>query len=251
MTSRSPSLAHASGAASAGGPPDVPEVSLEIVEDTTATSRCDEGYLRVHRRKLVAHRPGAPASARFPYDVVERWNQDAVAVLPHFARGGARWVVLRTAVRPPVALRKDPLLTGPIPFPHGAREGVLWEIVAGLVEADERSIEGFARCAARELAEELGVHLPAEAMRPLGGAVFPSAGIVGECIYFYEAEIDPATRGAPEGDGSPLEHAAAIEEVLLHDALAWCDAGQLPDAKTELALRRLDARLRAAAEPRA
>jgi ADP-ribose pyrophosphatase len=235
-----PSEANAHGRAS---PPEVPTVSLEIVEDTTATSRCDEGYLRVHRRELVAHRPGQPPTERFRYDVVERWNQDAVGVLPHFARDGVRWVVLRTAVRPPVALRKDPLLDGPIAFPQGAREGVLWEIVAGLVEADERSVEGFARCAARELAEELGVHMDAREMRPLGGAVFPSAGIVGECIYFYEAEIDPAARHAPEGDGSPLERDAAIEEFALAEALSWCDAGLLPDAKTELSLRRLAARL--------
>lgn len=226
-------------------PPAVPEVKLEIVEDTTATSRCDEGYLRVHRRKLVAHRPGEAPSKRFAYDVVERWNQDAVAVLPHFVRDGVRWVVLRTAVRPPVALRKDPLLEGPIPFPQGAREGVLWELVAGLIEADERDAPGFARCAARELAEELGVHMDASEMKPLGGAVFPSAGVIGECIYFYGAEIDPTSRKDPEGDGSPLEHAAAIAEFTLAEALAWCDAGQLPDAKTELALRRLDALLRA------
>jgi ADP-ribose pyrophosphatase len=226
-------------------PPPVPEVALDVVEDRTATSRCDEGYLRVHRRKLVARRPGAERSEPFPYDVVERWNQDAVAVLPHYAKAGARIVVLRTAVRPPIALRSDPLLDGPIALPPGARAGVLWEIVAGLVEKDERDVEGFARCAARELAEELGVHMPASAMRPLGGAVFPSAGIVGECIYFYEAEIDPSTRKAPEGDGSPLERDAAFCEVSLEEALAWCDAGAIPDAKTELALRRLDARLRA------
>jgi ADP-ribose pyrophosphatase len=76
--------------------------------------------------------------------------------------------------------------------------------------------------------------------------MFPSAGVIGECIYFYAAEIDPASRTEPEGDGSPLEHAAAIAEFTLAEALAWCDAGQLPDAKTELALRRLDARIRAA-----
>lgn len=235
--------------ASPSAPPAVPEVSLEVVEDYTSRSRPDEGYLRVLRRRLVAHRPGGVTSEPFAYDVVERWNQDAVAVLAHFERDGARFVVLRSAVRPPIALRSAPMLDGPIPLPDRARTGVLWEIVAGLVEPDERSVEGFARCAARELAEELGVHLRPSDMRPLGGATFPSAGSIGECIYLYEVEIDPAARKEPEGDGSPLERAAAIEEVTLADALAWCDAGALPDCKTELALRRLDAKLRARRTP--
>jgi hypothetical protein len=43
-----------------------------------------------------------------------------------------------------------------------------------------------------------------------------------------------------------LEKGAALALVALDRALDWCDRGLLPDAKTELSLRRLDARLRAA-----
>ena len=228
-------------------PPEVPEVALEIVGDRTATSKCDEGYLRVRRYDLRARwrGEGAPSepSEPFKYDVVQRWNADAVAVLPHFVRDGARRVVLRSSLRPPIPLRGAPFLDDvDPPLPPAAARGVLWEIPAGLVEKDERSAAGLVACAVRETEEEIGVVVARENMRPLGGAMFPSAGVVGELIFFFECEVDLATRKEPGGDGSPLERNARVVDVSLQDALRWCDAGLLPDAKTEIALRRFAAR---------
>jgi ADP-ribose pyrophosphatase len=223
--------------------PDAPPVALEIVGDRTATSKCDEGYLRVRRLDLRARWKGEPQpSEPFKYDVVERWNPDAVAVLPHFEKDGVRHVVLRTCIRPPAAMRQAKYVEGAPPLPHAATKGVLWEIVAGLVEKDERTAEGLVRCAVRETEEEIGVTVDPAIVRPLGGPIFPTAGVVGELIYFFECEVDLSTRRDPGGDGSPLEANAVIIDLPLARALEACDAGLLPDAKTELALRRFAAR---------
>lgn len=221
-------------------PPKIPRVRLEVVEDNTATSKCDEGYLRVKRRKLVArYGDGSEPSERFAYDVVERWNQDAVSVIPHFVRDGKTWVILRSSIRPPVALRPDPIVAGGVPLPPGAKDGELWEVCAGLVEKDERTTEGLVACVAREMDEELGLSVDVASIRALGGAIFPSAGIIGEVIYLYECEVDPSKRGEPGGDGSPLERHASIIEVPLARTLDWCEQGLIPDVKTELSIRRL------------
>ncbi|MBI2391629.1 MAG: NUDIX hydrolase [Deltaproteobacteria bacterium] len=219
-------------------PPPLPAIRLEVTEDYTAQSRPDEGYLRVRRRKMRAHHADGTSSEEFKYDVVERWNQDAVAILLHFVRDGARHVILRSAVRPPLAMRDD-WIAGE--YPDGVSRGELWEIPAGLVEQHERDRAGLVACAVRETEEEVGLHIRVEDVRPLGGAFFPSAGVVGECVFLFEAEVDPRERPRPEGDG-PLEKGASVVEVPLSTALAWCDRGALPDAKTELALRRLAAR---------
>jgi ADP-ribose pyrophosphatase len=56
----------------------------------------------------------------------------------------------------------------------------------------------------------------------------------------------PGRHDAPhEGDGSPLEEGAVLEWRELASAIAACEAGEIEDAKTELAFRRLAARLAA------
>lgn len=219
-------------------PPPLPGIELTITEDYTAQSKCDEGYLRIKRKKLVATYPDGAKSDEFKYDVVERWNQDAIAILLHFMRDGERHVILRSAVRPPLALRNDLL---PAARVAGVDRGELWEIVAGLVEKDERTPEGLILCAVRETEEEVALKIRKEDVRPLGGVFFPSAGIVGECIFLFEAEVDATNRPEPVGDGA-LEKNAKVIEVPLSRALEWCDQGLLPDSKTELAIRRFAAR---------
>src|SRR5579859_6558736 len=94
-------------------PPELPDVTLEVVDDRTSSSRCDEGYLCVRRFDLRARwSDRTDASEPFKYDVVQRWNMDAVAILPHFARDGVRHVVLRSSIRPPVPLRGEPFIEG-------------------------------------------------------------------------------------------------------------------------------------------
>jgi len=222
-------------------PPPLPEIGLEITEDYTGGSRCDEGYLRVKRRKMRARYADGSNSDEFKYDVVERWNQDAVAILLHGVRNGVRYIVLRSAIRPPLALREN-LLAGAVEYPAGVSRGELWEIPAGLVEKDERDAKGLVTCAVRETEEEVGLTIREEDVRPLGGAMLPSSGIIGECVFLYECEVDTSRAHSPEGDGA-LERNARVIEVPFEQALDWCDRGLLPDAKTELAIRRFARRL--------
>lgn len=214
--------------------PPLPVVELRTEEDLSPAS--DAGFLRLHRHRLRLRYPDGSDSAAFVYDTVGREALDAVVVAPHFVdASGARCVYLRSAVRPPVRLRP----ASSRPLPEKPTLGVLWELVAGLVEPDECSPEGLRRCAARELAEELGFDLPPAAFAPLGAATFPLPGVIGERHHFFHVEVAPATRSTPSEDGSVLESRAAIASIRLAEALQLAAAGEIEDAKTELALRRL------------
>ncbi|MCC6646824.1 MAG: NUDIX hydrolase [Polyangiaceae bacterium] len=217
--------------------PPLPSIVVSVVDDVTAGSRCDEGFLRVRRRRLTLTFPGGATSRPFAYDEAWRAALDAVTMAAHFVdEAGVRRVFLRSSVRPPVALRPDE------PVARGPRTGGLWELPAGLVEPEERGEAGLRRCAARELEEELGVTVADDALRALGAGVYPSPGVIGERIYFYEVEVDPSSRRAPGLDGSPLEEAAEIVAYPLAAALSLADEGFFDDMKTELGLRRLAAR---------
>jgi ADP-ribose pyrophosphatase len=178
----------------------------------------------VSRFDLVVSYPDGTESTAFQYDVADRRALDAAVIVAHFALDGVRHVYLRSAVRPPCALR----LLEP------AHEGSLWEVPAGLIEPDEDP----AAAAARELGEELGFVADASAMTPLGPWTFPVPGMIAERSHYYCVEVDPGARATPTEDGSALERAAAICAVPLSEALAHCRSGAIRDAKTELALRR-------------
>jgi ADP-ribose pyrophosphatase len=208
--------------------PDAPPVTLEIVLERTADARATGGFLNLRRVDLKALYPNGVVSAPFAYDVCDREAMDAVIVVAHF-RGsdGTRHVLLRSCVRPPVALREPSE-----PVDEGGR---MWEVVAGLIEPGEEA----ARAGARELAEELGFEVPASALAPLGPFTYPAPGIIGERHVYFHVEVDPRARKTPTEDGSALERGAAIVDVALPRALEAARAGKLRDAKTELALRRL------------
>src|SRR5262245_46893002 len=132
--------------------PPFPALRLELVDDTTARSRCDEGFVRLRRRTLRLVFPDGQTSEPFAYDEAYREACGAVVVVPwsRAPQGEAR-VSLRSALRPPVALREARVEPAGAPPPPSQ----LWEICAGLVEPDERGEGGLVRCAARELGEEL------------------------------------------------------------------------------------------------
>ncbi|HEY5959618.1 MAG TPA: NUDIX domain-containing protein [Polyangiaceae bacterium] len=221
--------------------PDVPTVQLKVIEDLTPSQ--PRGFLKLVRRRLVAIGPGETRSEPFTYDEVDRKGIDAVVVAAYFFDHGQEpkqpRVYLRSATRPPVALRDmaRPPIEGVV-----ARLG-LWELVAGIVELEESHPAGIVDCARRELGEELGFRVEREALRPLGTSTFPAPGVIGERHFFFEVEVDPARRGQPSLDGSPLERLGAIVDVTLVDALRACANGEIEDAKTELGLRRLAERL--------
>jgi ADP-ribose pyrophosphatase len=207
-----------------------PSTSLQLVRESLS----DPGFLRVRHRVLRAKFPNGSLSSEFPYDEVERTALDAVVIAAHFLDAqGVRQVFLRSALRPPVAFRTV--------LQVGERDdgGHLWELPAGLVENNERSAQGLRACAARELQEELGLRLPPDAMLPLGPSTFPAPAVIAERHFYFHCEVDPASQTAPAGDGSALERHASIVAVPLEDALIRMRAGEIQDAKTEIALRRL------------
>jgi len=214
--------------------PAAPVIHLDLVEELTPQQPA--GFCRLVRRRLSA-RPGhGHGSAPFVYDWVERRALDAVVVAAYYvgAEGSPR-VYLRSATRPPVALRDSSRL----PRAEWLRHEGLWELAAGLIEDDEETSEGIVRCACRELEEELGFTVPANEMRPLGPSSLPSPGVIGERHFFFQVKVEPSQRKSPSLDGSALEQFGAIIDVSLSDALLACRNGEVEDAKTELGLRRL------------
>jgi len=217
--------------------------AIELVEDRTANSRCDEGFLHVRRFRARNRRADGSASREYPIDVIERPTLDAVAVCL-WARGpGGPEVLLRLGLRPAAYFRKDQSPAFPEPVYL-----LFEEVVAGVLEPGERGLEALRRRAAAEVEEEAGLSVPPERFASLGGAFFMLPGTASEKIHVVAAEVargdGPAIRDAPEhGDGSPLEEGGALRWRPLADAIAACERGEIEDAKTEIALRRLAARL--------
>jgi ADP-ribose pyrophosphatase len=215
--------------------PPLPAIALSLDRERSEHAPAN-AYLRIRRLELRAHFAEGVVSEPFFYDIVDRKALDAVVVAPHFRdESGARKVLLRSALRPPVAFRPRDAW----PMPERATLGGLWEVPAGLVEENERSEEGLRLCACRELYEETGARVEPDAMRPLGPSTFPCPGVIGERHFYFHAEIDPLSLVPPVEDGTVLERQAALVVVTLEDALALVRAGEIEDAKTEIALRRL------------
>lgn len=218
--------------------PPLPEIALELLEDVSPEQ--PPGFLRVVRRRLRALYPDGDKSVPFTYDEVDRRSIDAVVLVAYYRDDrGEPWVYLRSALRPPIVFRDS----ARSPRPDADPRGSIWELPAGLVEPGEQSESGLREAAVRELHEEIGFRLSPDAFEELGPSTFPAPGVLAERHFFYCVEVDPAARAEPPLDGSPLEHGGAVASVPVAAALDACRRGVIPDAKTELALRRLEERL--------
>jgi len=224
----------------------MPEVTeIEIVEDYTARARCDEGFLRLKRLRARNRRADGSRSAEYPIDVIDRPTLDAVAVCLWSRTPRGVEVLTRRGLRPAAYFRRGK--TAALPEPEYL---LVEEIVAGVLEPGERGLDALRRRGAEEAREEAGVEIAPERLEVLGGPFFPLPGIASEKIHLLAGEV---ARGAAqgrheaphEGDGSPLEEGAVLEWRELGAAIAACEAGEIEDAKTEIALRRLSARLAA------
>jgi 8-oxo-dGTP pyrophosphatase MutT (NUDIX family) len=107
----------------------------------------------------------------------------------------------------------------------------LWEVPAGRLEPGEAP----ATTAARELAEEAGVK--AGQWSELG-VILPSPGICDEHIHLFFAQQLSATPMARD----PLEF-IEVHWIPLPEAIRWAQQGEIADAKTLVALFRVQSRL--------
>ncbi len=213
---------------------------LEIVDDLGATTPSNRGFLKVRRLRLRAHYDDGRVTDPFPYDVVDRAALDAVCMVlwtdnpdaPHDPL-----VLVRTALRPPLLLRR----ARPMVVPDPRTELLLWELPAGLIEPDERGEAGVMDCAARETEEETGFALTPDAFRRLSVPVYLSPGLCAEKIHFVTAHIPDRGRVGVATTSEVLEHSSECVWWPLSLCLQRCAEGVIEDAKTELGLLRFAA----------
>jgi ADP-ribose pyrophosphatase len=210
---------------------------IEIVEDRTAASRCDEGFLRVSRLRLRNVYDDGSTSEPYACDVVTRPSPDAVvAALYRRARSGRVSVFLREAPRPPIYLRRFKSLEQP--DARGYER--LQEVVAGILERGDGPGEvGLRRRAAAEAREEAGFVCAEQRFAVLGDGGFASPGTSDEKVFYTAGDVGESERGEPAGDGSVMEEGGEVVERELAAAIAACRSGEIPDMKTEIALLRL------------
>jgi ADP-ribose pyrophosphatase len=211
--------------------------SIEIVEDLTPGSRCDEGFLRVSRLRVRNVYEDGSSSEPYPCDVVSRPGSDAVVAVLYEIDGDRRVrVLLREGPRAPIYLRRLKAFVHP-----DSREYLtLAEVVAGLVEpGDGEGEEGLQRRAALEAFEEAGCRVAARSFAPVGGELFASPGTSDEKVYFCAGPADLDARAEAPGDGSVMEEHARVVVRELAAAIEACRRGEIPDMKTEIALLRL------------
>ena len=110
-----------------------------------------------------------------------------------------------------------------------------------LRDMERQEIEAALRRRAQaECLEEVGLNLPLDAFEELGPPSFPSPGITDEKVYFLAAQVDFTQAVPPKGDGSVMEEVGGLVLLDLQDFL---ESPSPTDMKTDLALRRLAARL--------
>lgn len=208
--------------------------AIEIVEDFSATARCDEGFLQLRRLRARNRRSDGTHSPIYRIDVVDRPKLDAVAVLV-WRRGEAGLEFLtRQQLRPAAYFRADKT-----PVVPEAREWLFCEeIVAGLIEPSDDGERAIRARAVEEVHEEAGFRVEVDAVSHLGPPFFVAPGILSEKIFLTHVEVTGLEAGAPHGDGSPLEEGGVLTWRSTEALKAALAAGEIQDAKTELAFTR-------------
>ena len=215
-----------------------PVTRLDVVEDFTATGRCDEGFLHVRRLRVRNERADGSHSSVYRVDVIDRPRLDAVAVLVWRRSAAGFEFLTRQNLRPAAYFRGDKVPT----VPDGGSHLFCEEIVAGLLENEDSGEEGVRHRAAEEVFEEAGYRVESSRVTLLGPPFFVAPGILSEKIFLSATDVTGLEATTPRGDGSPLEEGGVTQwrtQASLQRALA---DGTIQDAKTELALARFLAR---------
>jgi ADP-ribose pyrophosphatase len=210
-------------------------LAIEIVEDRSATSRWDEGFLRLRRLRCRNRRSDGSLSPVYRVDMVDRPRLDAVAVVIYRRRGPQIEVLTRHSLRPAAYFRiaQQPVI--PDPEVHLRVE----ELVAGVLEDADQGEEGIKTRAALEVGEEAGIQVAPEEIQLLGGPFFIAPGIISEKIFLTAVDVTGKAQVEPPGDGSPLEEGSSVQWRDAVRLLEDCRAGRVQDAKTEIGVTRL------------
>lgn len=201
------------------------------------------GFLAIRRLRMKNIRADGSRSAQYLVDYIVRpKGVDAVVVaIWHRDAHGRVQVLVRDGLRLPLHLGRP---KSGLVVPDRRDYLFFREVVAGIVEVEDRGEAGLKRRAAIETEEEAGIQVDPAAVELLGAGTFPTAGAMPERFFLAAVGIeDPARSAPPEGDGSPMEEGGALAWLDLDDAIAACVRGEIEDAKTELVLRRLRDRL--------
>lgn len=225
--------------------------AIELLEDRTARSRCDEGFLRLKRLTAQNRRADGSTSRTYPIDLIDRPALDAVAVVIWARTERGIEVLTRLQLRPAAGFRDPAKAVLP-----EAQSWFVEEVVAGVIEPGERGEAALRERARAEVHEEAGLQVEVASLRLLGGPLLMLPGIASEKIHLLEVEVPrgatPNEFTAPEeGDGSPLEEGSVLRWRELGAAIAACTAGELQDVKSEVGFRRLAERLQGRLEGRA
>lgn len=221
---------------------------LELLESVILG---EGGFVQLCRSQVRNVRADGSRSAVYTLDVVERPGRcDAVAVALHGPdAGGDTPVILRRGLRPArrYGRRGQPTRLGERPSLHHL------EVVAGILEPDDVGRQGVISRAIVEIEEEVGLHVAARDVAPLGEPVYLSPGLMAEQIFFCRARVSSEalerSAATPVGDGTLLEESGEVVVCPLGQALEDCRSGVIQDAKTEVALRRLDDHLNPVRSP--
>jgi ADP-ribose pyrophosphatase len=207
---------------------------IEVVEDFSSTARCDEGFLQLRRLRVRNRRADGSTSIVYRVDVIDRPRLDAVAVLVW--RRGERGTefLTRQQLRPAAYFRKEKDPT----VPDGKSHLFCEEIVAGLMEPEDKGEEGLKVRAAAEVKEEAGFPVLPETIELLGAPFFVAPGILSEKIFLAAVDVTGKTGAPPAGDGSPLEDGGTLRWRSAPELEAAIASGEIQDAKTELAFAR-------------
>ena len=198
------------------------------------------GFLTIRRLIVRNRREDGSLSRPYLCDMLERpMGLDAVVVAIFTRARGSIEVLLRDALRPSLVLGRDGGAS-PTPVADGRDRIRFPELVAGIIEGEDKGEDGVRHRAALEVAEEAGYQVRAEDILLLGAGTFPVPGIIAERWWLTAVEVTAPDQQPPaDGDGSPMEEGAESRWMPLDAAIASCVAGDVEDAKTELTLRRL------------
>lgn len=223
---------------------------MSQLEVTTVNIEEDErigegGFLVLRRLVLTNSRADGSKSAQYRCDFVERpYGLDAVAIAVYRQRDrqrdrqsdGETEVLLRRGLRPPLAFGRDV----DVPIEETETSPFCLEVAAGLIEKQDRGMDGIRQRAVAELDEELGVTYSPQSLESLGSPIVPTPSVIPERLYLFAAKVDAALEAdGGHGDGSPMEEGATLEWWRLDEAIKGCVRGDIEDAKTEIILRRL------------